>query len=84
MSSRMDFEKAKRLDNIKNPESSRNINKIPVKIPPTDDQLRLIEELKAKLEEYGKDVSYLAEPEDKNIARHVLESLIRLCRKYKL
>ena len=84
MSGAIDFDKAKRRDKTRSDGVSRNVNKVPYKTPPTESQLKLIAELKEKLEGIGKDISYLAEPEDKFIAMHVLDSLIRLCKKYNL
>lgn len=84
MSGAIDFEKAKKRDKTRSDGVSRNVNKVPYKTPPTESQLQLIAKLKEKLENAGKDISYLAEPEDKFIAMHVLDSLIRLCKKYNL
>ena len=84
MSGSIDFEKAKRRDKTRSDGVSRNVNKVPYKNPPTESQLKLIAELKEKLDGVGKDTSYLAEPEDKFIAMHVLEALIKLCKKYNL
>lgn len=81
---RLDFEKAKTRDKTRSDSVNRNVNKVPYKTPPTESQLKLIAELKGKLEGAGKDISYLAEPDCKFIAMHVLDSLIRLCKKYHL
>ena len=84
MSASIDFEKAKKRDKTRSDGTNRNVNKVPYKVPPTESQLELIETLTGKLEGIGKDVSYLAQPEDRFIAMHVINSLIRLCKKYNL
>ena len=81
---RLDFDKAKTRDKTRSDGVNRNVNKVPLKSPPTESQLKLIAELKEKLEGAGKDISYLAEPDSKFIAMHVLEALIKLCKKYNL
>ena len=84
MSSKFDFDKAKKVDQTRSDGVGRNVGKVPRKYPPTESQLELIATLKAKLENIGKDTSYLAEPKDNFVARHVINALIRLCRKYKV
>lgn len=84
MSGSIDYDKAKRIDKARNNGVNRNVDKIPKKAPPTEAQLNLIKILKDKLDGIGKDTSYLAEPDSKFVARHVLDSLIRLCKKYNL
>lgn len=54
------------------------------KFPPSEAQLKYIEDMKKTLLDAGHDTSYLAEPEDKIIAQHVIGSLKRLCEKYGL
>lgn len=49
---------------------------------PTESQLQLIEKLKGQLTEKGVDLSFLAEPTDKRITQHIIQSLIKLCKKY--
>ena len=80
----LDFEKAKRIDKTRSDGVNRNVNKVPIKSPPTESQLELMQVLKTKLENYGKDMSYLVEPDSKFVARHVIDSLLRLCKKYNL
>lgn len=84
MNGSLDFEKAKRIDKTRSDGVSRNVNKIPIKSLPTEAQLELIQVLKTKLENYGKDMSYLAEPDSRFVARHIIDSLLRLCNKYNL
>ena len=64
-----------KVDNINN--AWKNTQKAP---PATESQLELIEELKAKVEANGIDISFLAEPTDSKIASAVLRSLIRICK----
>lgn len=80
----LEYEKVKRQEKAQVPVSSRNVNNIPHSYPPTESQLELIVKLKTKLNDAGKDTSYLAEPDTKFIAMHVINSLIRLCKKYHL
>lgn len=84
MSGAIDYDKARRIDKARNNGISRNVDMIPKKAPPTEAQLNLIKILKDKLDGIGKDTSYLAEPYSKLVAKHVIDSLIRLCNKYHL
>ena len=84
MSGAIDYDKARRIDKARNNGISRNVDMIPKKAPPTESQLNLIKILKDKLDGIGKDTSYLAEPDSKLVAKHVIDSLIRLCNKYHL
>ena len=84
MSGSIDYDKAKRIDKARNYGVNRNVDKIPKKVPPTEAQLNLIKILKDKLDGIGKDTSYLAEPDSKLVAIHVIDSLLRLCKKYNL
>ena len=58
--------------------------RFPHKTPnaPTDSQLELIEKLIKRLENAGHDVSYLKNPQTNDIAKQVINSLFRLCKKY--
>ena len=49
---------------------------------PTESQLQLIEKLKGQLAEKDVDLSFLAEPTDNMVAQHIIQSLLRLCKKY--
>jgi len=51
---------------------------------PTESQLQLIEKLKAQLTEKNVDLSFLVEPKDKKIAQHIVQALIKLCKKYNI
>ena len=84
MSGSIDYDKAKRIDKARNNGVNRNVDKIPKKVPPTEAQLNLIKILKDKLDGIGKDTSYLTEPDSKLVAIHVIDSLLRLCKKYNL
>lgn len=82
MSSKIDFEKARKINKTKDNTTSFHVSKIPRNQPPTESQLELIAKLKQKLADVGKDTSYLVEPDTKFVAMHVINSLIRLCEKY--
>ena len=84
MSGSIDYDKAKRIDKTRSNGVNRNVDKIPKKVPPTEAQLNLIKILKDKLDGIGKDTSYLTEPDSKLVAIHVIDSLLRLCKKYNL
>ena len=49
---------------------------------PTESQLQLIEKLKGELAEKDVDLSFLAEPTDNMVAQHIVQSLLRLCKKH--
>ena len=49
---------------------------------PTESQLQLIEKLKGQLAEKDVDLSFLAEPTDNMVAQHIVQSLLRLCKKH--
>lgn len=80
-----EYNKAKRKKQTYGDLKVKNMCKVPVySPPPTEAQLELIETLKKKLEDNGHDTSFLAEPSDKNVAWHVCNALVRMCKKYNL
>lgn len=79
-----DYSKTREEDKKRAASITKNIKMVPKRIPPTELQLELIAKLKKQLEDYGKDVSYIKEPDDKKVAGLVIVSLLKLCKKYNL
>ena len=53
-------------------------------LPPTDSQLKVIDEMKQKLIDNDVDISFLAEPTDSKVASAIVRSLIRICKRHGL